>query len=136
MKNLGKTIDEVLVNCPSNIFKVILSDYVEDFNSEVKIEDKIGSNLISDFGGYFYLIETVEDLKNIETAKLSPDRQIYLNILEAASQFDNAEELTDGYVTLFLATNNSGGNTYIIPKNIVDQCPNIKESIRLTNENN
>jgi hypothetical protein len=106
------------------------------------------------FGGDVNVVETLEDLKSISTVEdfHVPTGQIIqmtfdqmeangidtkdlrnANITETAASFDSAEWVADNkWVVLFLATNNAGGESFYIPKDIVDQCPNIQKSIDMT----
>jgi hypothetical protein len=88
-----------------------------------------------DFGGDVFLIEKLEDLDQIDTLvedlNLSSSR--WLNIRESASSFDQAAYLPNRtWAILWMATNNNGGPSYFIPKAVVDQCPNIETSMRLS----
>lgn len=96
-------------------------------------------------GGDVYVVETVDDLKEIQVLKsIDADGNIVgwldksgiraANITEAAGDFDAADFILpdNNFIALFMATNNSGGNVYYIPKEVFDQCPNIVESVRLT----
>jgi hypothetical protein len=91
----------------------------------------------ADFGGDVFLIESLEDLDKIDTLvedlNLSSNR--WLNIRETASSFDQAAYLPGrAWAIMWMATNNNGGPTYFIPKAIVDQCPNIEASMKLSSK--
>jgi hypothetical protein len=71
-------------------------------------------------GGKFCIIENYEDLKNIPTLEGNYDYTRNLNITETSSVFDICEwNENKNIVILFNATNNSGGNTYLVPKEFV-----------------
>jgi hypothetical protein len=92
------------------------------------------------FGGDVYVAECLEDLKQIDTLDtICPKGLVYdslegsrwANLLESAGAvFDIAECVGDFY-RFWLATNNSGGNTYYVPKSFA--CDSLSASVRLTN---
>lgn len=85
------------------------------------------------FGGGFYLVESLEDLKQIETMMPQPEQNRYLSLADNAAVFDVCEWTSSGkFVNVSLITNNSGGNTYLIPKSIAEQSPNVLTSIQLS----
>lgn len=101
-----------------------------------------GTLSLMDFGGGdAFVVETEEDLKQIDTLagidaagsiveRLSDKAVRSANITETASDYDGAEYIANGkYVFIFLATNNAGGATYYIPREIADKHPTIAESI-------
>ena len=89
-------------------------------------------------GGKIYIIETYDDLKLIPTTVYEEDSEVELggwkSIVESASQYDICEYTPDGtYVLIWLATNDSGGPSYFIPRAISDMCSNIELSMKWTN---
>jgi hypothetical protein len=86
------------------------------------------------FGGDICLIETFQELDAVKTV-VNKDDHSYYSILEMPSHFDVCEYIIDKkFVEIFLATNNGGGNDYLIPAAIAESCPNVIKSIELTNE--
>lgn len=133
MKKLGNTMDELEQNCPSEgliaQFKNYLS-FQQEYDSSFNLES---ATFTEEFGGYVYLIETVNDLKEIPTVRLSQDKLSYLSLHDTSSEFDICEYVDENYLQVLLCTNNGGGNTYLIPKEIVESSENVKNSILLTN---
>jgi len=87
------------------------------------------------FGGNVYVVETLEDLKEIHTLEPSPDETRWLSILEAASSFDQAVYLPgERWVMMWMATNNNGGPSFFIPRELADQVTNIKKSMCLSSQ--
>jgi hypothetical protein len=85
-------------------------------------------------GGKVYLVEEVEDLSLVDTCLQSEDASRWLNLSETAGGFDDARYTEDGtFAVFFMATNNAGGPVYYVPREVADRCPNVEESIRLTN---
>jgi hypothetical protein len=94
-------------------------------------------------GGYILICEDEDDLKWIYTAKESDlpkeeQKEIcggWASIVETPDSFDVCEYfLDDKYVKIILCTNNSGGNVFIVPKELAQKEPNIQKSIELTQE--
>lgn len=132
MINLGRTLAEVYNNCPSLEYKKFLKTLFID-TAGPNFESK--NYLVSEnFGGSFYLVESIKDLKDIKTTKWSDEKKDYLDITETACAFDACERFNDGFVDIFLATNNAGGDCYLIPPTILHI--NIDKSIELTNDGN
>ena len=127
MKDLGNTLDELIKESPSSDLIQMTFKFFEE-NSEDE------NDTIEDiFGGRFYLVETEDDLKEIKTAKYNKDTNDYYNILEIASEFDTAKTLDPKFVMFFLATNNGGGNSYLVPYDMVKKYPTIYESLVRSN---
>ncbi len=130
MKVLGTSL-ETLRQCgiPSLISRV--EGYCKAYNDELDsaLETPIGENFDSDFGGPFLLVETEEDLDQIKTATMG--RNGYYSIKERADIFDICEDFGD-YFYILLCTNNGGGTTYLVFKELAKQFPNIELSMKLT----
>jgi hypothetical protein len=77
------------------------------------------------FGGNLFIIENLDELSNIKGASNA-------SLLEACDMYDVAE-YTDKFAIFALITNNSGGNSYAIPRHIADMCPNVDASIQMHN---
>ena len=76
------------------------------------------------FGGKFYVIESLPELSEIKGVNGA-------SLLEAVDQYDVAEYTeAENFAIFALMTNNSGGNTYAIPKYIADQCANVEAAIQ------
>lgn len=109
-----------------------------DFKEEVELLiglwlDDIAETFDAYFGGEFHLVESPEDLKQIETLSPQADHNGYFSLAEKAAVFDICEWTASGkFVSVCLITNNSGGKTYLIPKDIAEQSPNVLASIQLT----
>lgn len=130
MKHLGNTVVDVIKNCPSEAFKQKLQKYISD-TREHDLDEDFGNDILRDFGGYFYVIESNEEFKQIETAVWSESLNRYFTLDEIAASFDICETLEDEFVHILLITNNSGGHTYLIPTDFSSH-PNVVESIKLT----
>ena len=128
-----KKLSEMALKAPQDTYHYICSIIMnaEKFGDGFDPED-----FESYFGGFMYLIEDYDELDLIKTSRLrSPDDDEWLSILEEPDSFDDCRWIADGrYVVIFMATNNAGGNTYFVPKEIADKCPNVTKSIELTHE--
>jgi hypothetical protein len=81
-------------------------------------------------GGDVFLVEGLEDLKEI--THYDDD---WWSVLEKPGMFDAAYYTpSQEFIFMFFTTNDSGGNSYYIPKDIADCVPNIKKCIELSNE--
>lgn len=125
MKLIGRNIVQLTQNSPSKI----LTEKVQKFCKDLELS---GEDFLNDFGGFFYLVETEEDLKEIPTTVIINDK--YSNLKDSASAFDIFERLDDNFYHVLMVTNNSGGNTYIVPISIVENNPNALKSRDLTTE--
>lgn len=119
-------------NCPPLVLKEVLvivekyREYTENSNL-----DKLDWLL----GGVVNIIETEEDLKEINTLYKHPKENRLFNITERPCEFDIAEYLGDkSFALIWNATNNAGGSVYYVPISIADSCSNIVASIRLSND--
>lgn len=116
---------------------VMLNAYDEYSNNAAEYMD---IEFMKTLGGRTYVIETVEDLKQILAPILEtkPDGTSY-NIIERPAMFDTAGYLPGKqYAILFCAVNNSGGDTYYIPRSVFSVVSCVAECIKLTHkyENN
>lgn len=130
MREFGPNLVDLKKQAPEDIYNEIkrIYDTFEpgDLNPEFNMSD--------DLGGGVYLVETLEDLKEIETTSVKDDHNYY-SLLETAAAFDVAEWLPEGDHALFVLCNsNAGGPSYFIPKAIAALCPNVEESIKLTKQ--
>jgi hypothetical protein len=80
------------------------------------------------FGGNVFVVESPEDLREIRTVNRT-------SLAEAPAVFDICQWYFNfTFVEVFLATNNAGGNTYLIPDDIANNSENVLKSIGLTEE--
>lgn len=80
-------------------------------------------------GGNVFLVETVEDLTQIKTGNWSASDERYLDVTEAVFIPDVIEETPTGKYWLYVViTNNSGGSSYYIPREIFAMCENLMAS--------
>jgi hypothetical protein len=129
MKNLGKDYEEIRNKAPTTVFKMLDSLFVENADS---VADLMNKPLDEILGGGIFLVESEEDLKEVPTTIPG------ISLFEKADSYDICEVTPDGlFVTIVLITNNSGGNTYMIPIELANTLPNVLRSIELTkNANN
>jgi hypothetical protein len=122
---------------PYVIYKQIIysfKSYNEDFDTDGAILASSDSEepFNGIFGGEIYVIESLDDLKEISTGIASGNR--WLSLAEVPDSFDMCEWIDKdpktGYVGVLMCWNDAGGPLYFIPKEFVTA--NVKESIRLT----
>lgn len=81
------------------------------------------------FGGDFFIVETEEDFKSIRDAThfslpLAPP------ITERVGSFDIFELICeDSFIHIFLASNNSGGDSYFVPIELANKFPFTAETV-------
>lgn len=85
-------------------------------------------------GGKPVILETISELSNLTTDEENPATGEWYHILEKSSPFDVVDELEGGWTAFTILGNNSGGNIYFVPDWMKEHCPNIQESIDLSNE--
>ena len=66
------------------------------------------------FGGNFYLLQDKEDLDKVIT-----EYELQLPLSTTLGHPDFVDQFRDGSLAIIYITNNSGGNTYFVPKNLV-----------------
>lgn len=105
----------------------LVKSYVEEHGNESFADDFMWC-----FGGYFHVLEEESDLGKISVTDMDwIDRERWPTLLETSGTFDACEWLPDGsYVYIFEVTNNSGGHSYLIPRNLVTD--NVVKSINKT----
>ena len=128
MKDLGNTLQELEERSPSKDLIQMAFDFFAE-NSEDE------NDTIEDiFGGRFYLVENEEDLSKIKTCRLNKETNDYYNILEKAAEFDMAKPIEGNrFVVFFLATHNGGGDSYVIPMDLVNKHSTVYESLVRSN---
>jgi hypothetical protein len=137
MKSLGNNLEEFKKNCPSKELYKDIEAICRSENevSEIDMEDSfaMGQDFSADFGGVFFLVEDHDDLDKISTATFDEQLNRYRTLLETGDEFDVCEYTKDGlFVQVLLITNNAGGHTYLIPKEIAQNSPTVLESILMT----
>ncbi len=112
----------------------IFAPEVLAFQEAMSKQSNLSGFFEADFGGDVFLVETLEDLDQIDTLEDDPaNKARRLNIRETASTFDQAAYLPGRtWAIIWMATNNNGGNAYFIPKCVVEQCPNIEIIMKLS----
>ena len=136
MITVPNTIDEIAKLPPvvaMDIFRTVLNmlgevGTLEDLKSLKKFEFDYW------FGGTPCIVETYEDLKQINVLVHNQTENRWCNVTEAVGDMDIAEFLTPEWIFLLLCTNNSGGVGYYIPARFAEQCPNLLKIIALHNE--
>jgi hypothetical protein len=133
MRDLGNTSAEVRRNAPAEVLR-----YLERYGD---VEEQPGFNsedIEADFGGGIFIVESAQELGEIETASWSEEHGRYFSLAEVAAVFDVAEWAEPGgeYAVFLLITNNAGGNTYFVPRHIAEANSNATDSILMTEESN
>ena len=142
MIDLGGTLKEVKANYAQGIgHPVILAEVERELDSiQGELDDDLET--LEAFGGNFYLVESEADLKQIKVpgSRFNPDTraiELYMNsIAYTAVAGDACEYIGDNreFILFFLATNNAGGPTYFIPKEVYELNPNVVRSVEETSK--
>jgi hypothetical protein len=84
-------------------------------------------------GGNVFLVEDPTDLNELVIDTFSG-----ATALQTAGTMDNASwiDKEKTYALFFTAISDSGGPGYFVPAHIVEGCPNLQETMRLTEEEN
>ena len=125
MKTYNSLTD--LKEAPEAIYK-----YYKDFCKDIDLE---GDDFAAELGGLVHIAEQVEDLKEISSGYEKTEGG-FLSLLERPglfdwcgwdAQIDNAADFgfKGDYFFVFYATNNSGGPTFWIPREIALSEPNV-----------
>jgi hypothetical protein len=84
------------------------------------------------FGGVVYLVEEPDDLEDIDTTLEGEDG--WLSLAETADAFEQCEYLEgDEFLIVYNTITDSGGNSYIIPKEIAEITSTVLDSISQSN---
>jgi len=85
-------------------------------------------------GGNVYVVESFLDIKQIPTSiPNAGSADGWATLFEASDAFDICEWVLDGkYVQLTQITNNSGGDTWLIPAHAAELVPTLLQSIELS----
>ena len=118
--------------------KVVKDDYQEVLRSypewEFEHPEEKDRLFESYLGGYVYLIESLDEIKEIETSKLHPTEDRFFNLSECSDIFDICEWMPNNeFVQVVKITNDSGGDSYIIPRHLALQHRFLIDSILGTN---
>lgn len=127
MKLIGTNLEELRLNSPSKN----LTERIEGFYKDLELENE---NFIEAFGGDFFLVENEVDLEEIPSTVLVNGK--YSNLKVSACAYDVFEMIDENYAQVLLCTNNGGGTTYLIPKDIIENHKTVKESLELTAKDN
>jgi len=118
---------------PIDSFRAAVYEHVRKAADEMRCH--LFTEFTTLFGGDIFVCVEFSDLNSIATCATDEGETRWLSIVEHADSFDAAEWLSGGYgVFIMLCTNNDGGNSYYVPRDLVIACTNIQESINLTKE--
>lgn len=142
MIELGKTLGEIrdtIKPLPQlteaekiGLLKYFLTTMGEEDYASIVATKESETDLIDigSFGGYPFLVEgTDEDFDRMVNFGRCPDLRLTSEENEAKgnlSGFDSGVYLDgkDGAALFFVATNNAGGDFYIVPKGVMESLPN------------
>jgi hypothetical protein len=120
---------------PKEIFQEVEAFILNCKDEHLEKDNEHMENFQYSMGGNVFVIEKLEDLSEILTTEdslLFPEE--LASVLETHSSFDIAEYLPSfNWVCMWMATSNSGGASYYIPKEVVNLCPNIEKCVMDTN---
>lgn len=118
-----KPFDEALFKRYQELFSM----YEEPMIESSRFSEMVGGNV--------NVLETVDDFKRVQSLQQASSSIIWKTLEEAPGIFDTCEYILDGkYVEMFIATNNGGGEVYLVPKELADNSSNVQESIKIANE--
>lgn len=93
----------------------------------IPVPNSIDYDFLTEYGGSVFVVETVEDLKEVKG--LPTDGETATNLYETYKLDFDIAEYFKGFALFALMNNNAGGPTYFIPKDVCDLCENIAKAI-------
>ena len=135
-------------NVPEQVLQqvTVLCENAEEDSAFSHLDRKPSDDFDWNFGGHIHIVETVDDLKKIAVTAVpsmlprdqqDPDAGGWSTPLEGAWATDQAFYLPGReWAVIWTAWNDTGGPTYFIPKEVIQQTPNntIEGIIILTNQ--
>jgi hypothetical protein len=122
-----KTFKTSLEDAPSEI-KMLYQGLLEGYDHY--LVSNPDSGFMEYFGGYIYVLESLDELKEIDTGTMHPCEDRFLNLSEASDVFDICEWVCGHtYVHVMNITSNSGGASYFIPRPLALQHRYLLDSI-------
>jgi hypothetical protein len=81
-------------------------------------------------GGYIYVIESLDDIKQIDVDSYCEPENRFYNLSETSGVFDMCEWTKDHkFVQVMMVTSNSGGAIYLVPRHLALQHRYLLDSI-------
>ena len=122
---IAKNLKEAEDSFPTDLYELVkgrLEALADEY--EEPVEETLESSFESLYGGNYHYCNMVADVKDI------PSGVGDKSLAEVAGVFDVVVYVLDGaYLEVALMTNNSGGNSYFIPRAAVVAYPTIQETI-------
>ncbi len=129
-KNL-EDFNAIMPKAVKDDYQEVLRSYPEWEFEHPEEKDKLFESYL---GGYVYLIESLDEIKEIETSKFHPTEDRFFNLSECSDIFDICERMPNNeFVQVVKITNDSGGDSYIIPRHLALQHRFLIDSILDTN---
>jgi hypothetical protein len=120
-----KNLSEMRGKVDEEIFK--------EFEAVVRDSNLEDESFMETLGGDVFVVETTDDLKDVYIGYDDKDQP--LDIRNTADVVDSAFYFpSKNWILIFVATNNAGGSSYIIPKDIADLYVTIETCIEKTNQ--
>ena len=116
---------ETIYRYYKNLLKKLSGEFKEGF------DDVFKESFETIFGGDVHLVERFDDLGYISTFRPDSSGERFLNLLQTSDAFD-ACEWFGSYVYIMSATNDAGGQSYWVPKEIADKSNFLIESVEKT----
>lgn len=115
---------EMIYKHYKQVFRQIAEETEED------LENVMREPFENTLGGDVFIIERFDDLCHIQTNKGDINGK-WMTLLQTADSFDVCEWIGD-YVYIFYATNNAGGPSFWVPREVVNESGFVRDSIGLT----
>lgn len=129
-KNL-EDFNAIMPKAVKDDYQEVLRSYPEWEFEHPEEKDRLFESYL---GGYVYLIESLDEIKEIETSKFHPIEDRFFNLSECSDIFDICEWMPNNeFVQVVKITNDCGGDSYIIPRHLALQHRFLIDSILDTN---
>ncbi len=114
-----------------NYFSLLLKNSAEWLEEHPEDSETLFLNYL---GGSIYLLESLDEIGKIDTSIPHPVEDRWFTLSEVSDSFDICEWILDHqYVQVVMITSNTGGSTYIIPRNLAIQHRFLLDSLDKTN---
>lgn len=112
------------------LFRDLLNSEDEYREELLKNPNEAATFFMNYIGGYIYIIESLDEISQIDTGLYNDAEARYFNLSEVSDSFDICEWTEDKqFVEIMMVTSNSGGSIYLVPRALALQHVYLRESL-------